>query len=274
MSPNPQALFQLALAVAFLAPAAGYAHGALHERIAQLAARIEGAPTDAAAHFELAELFCRHGDWTLVLGAADSADALRPGAFPTDLLRGEALLGLGQPAAARAALDRYLAGRPRFAPALVLRARATAAVSGPDAALSDYRAAVACPPPILGDHFREAARALVASGQRDEAIAALARGLALLGPEQPLLQDALELETAAGRVDDALGRIALLEAAAPRREPWMARRARLLAATRPAESREAWAALLRHLADLPNLERGAPDMRALAAEGRAALESQ
>lgn len=271
MSLKPQVAHWLSLAVALLAAAPAHAHGSFHERMALLAARIERTPADAAAHFELAELFCRHGDWALALGSADSADALRPGAFPTDFVRGEAQLALGHAGAARAALDRFLAGRPHHAPALILRARATAALHGLEAALGDYRAASECPPPLHADHFREAAAALAAAGQRDEAIAAIGRGLARLGADPALLQDVLALETAAGRVDDALARIAALEAAAPRREPWMARRARLLAATRPEESRAAWAALLQHLEALPNLERGSPELRALAAESRAAI---
>ncbi|MBL9203000.1 MAG: hypothetical protein JNL39_20995 [Opitutaceae bacterium] len=274
MFPQTPSLALFTIAAALLAPPACPAHGTFHERMAQLAARIERAPADAAAHFELARLFCQHGDWALALGAADAADALQPGAFATDLVRGEAQLGLGHAASARGALNRFLASQPQHAPALVLRARATTALDGPEAALADYRAATECPALVQADHFREAAGALEAAGRTDDAINVLARGLARLGPDPTLLRDALALEEATGRVDDALARIACLEAAAPRREPWMARRARLLAATRPAESRAAWAKLLRHLDSLPNLERGLPELRAIAAEGRAALESR
>jgi predicted Zn-dependent protease len=267
----PQSLRQLAVLAALLAPVAAHAHGAFHERMAQLAARIERTPDDARAQFELAELFVRHGDWALALGAADSAEALRPGAFATDLIRGEAQLGAGRPAAARAALDRLLAQTPGHAAALMLRARARAALEDRAGALADYRAALdAAAPPA--DRVREAAAALAAAGHRDEAIAALARALAVPGPDPALLQDALALELAAGRFDDALARIAALELSAPRREPWQAQRARVLAAAqRPAEARAAWSDLLRHLGALPNLERGQPALLALAAEARAAL---
>ncbi|MEY2880570.1 MAG: hypothetical protein RLZZ15_2950 [Verrucomicrobiota bacterium] len=248
------------------------AHGSFHERIAQLTAAIERSPCDARAHFELAELFARHGDWALALGAADSADEFQPAAFPTDLIRGEAHLALARPAAARAALDRFLKTKPGHARALVLRARATSVLDGPEAALADFRAALKSPSPPDPDHVREAADALVACCRRDEAIEALARAIALLGPDPALLRHALDLEIAAGRTDSALTRIAALEASAPRREPWMARRAQVLtAAQRITEARAAWSDLLRHLDALPNLERGQPALRALATEARVAL---
>lgn len=260
--------------LAFFAPTVAQGHGSFHERMAQLAAIIERSPADARAHFELAELFCRHGDWALALGAADSADEQKPNAFPTDLLRGEAHLGLGRPTNARAALDRFLALRPGHARALVLRARATAAIAGPEAALADYRAALQAPARPEADHVREAAEALVAGGHREEAIEVLARALAAVGPDPALLQHALQLEIAAGRIDEALSRIAALEAAAPRREPWMVRRAQVLtSAQRTAEARTAWTDLLRHLETLPNLERGLPAMRTYAAETHAALSA-
>ena len=264
--------FLLLAMLAFFASATARAHGSFHERIAQLAAIIERTPDDARAHFELAELFCRHGDWAFTLGSADSADEFKPATYPTDLLRGEAHLGLGRPSSARVALDRFLATRPGHARALVLRARAITAIDGHSAALADYRAALQTPAPPDPDHVREATDALVASGHRDEALQSLRRALASPGPDPALLQHTLQLEIAAGHIDEALTRIAALEAGAPRREPWMVRRAQVLtAAQRTVEARAAWTDLLRHLDALPNLERGLPALRAHAAEARTAL---
>ena len=260
------------LLAAFVAPERAPAHGSFHERMAQLAAIIERSPGDARAHFELAELFCHHGDWALALGAADSADEAKPNSFPTDLIRGEAHLRLGRPAAARAALDRCLASQPGQARALLLRARTLAADGDHQAALADFRAALQAAGPPNPDHVREATEALVAAGHREEALLALGRALAVLGADPALLQHALALEIAAGRFADALTRIAALEAGAPRREPWMVRRAQVLTfAQRTGEARAAWQELLRHLDALPNLERGQPALRAFAAEARAAL---
>ena len=260
------------LGMAFALTVPLHAHGALHERMQQLLAALERNPSEARAHFELAEVFVRHGDFSLALASADSADEFQPGEFPTDLLRGEALLGLGRPSLARVALGRFLKSQPAHARALVLRARARRATDGPDAALSDYRAALRSSPRPNPDHVREAAEVFVTCEQHDEAIQILAHALAQLGPDPALLQQALELEISAGRTDDALAHITALQAHAPRPEPWMARRARVLtAASRPAEARAAWLVLLTHLDTLPNLERGSPALLAHAAEARAAL---
>lgn len=272
MSPRFFAPVLFVCLTVWFVPVVAWAHGAFHERMAQLTATIEHSPGDARAHFELAELFGRHGDWALALGAADSADERQPHAFPTDLVRGEAHLALGRPAVARGALDRFLATRPGHARALVLRARALALIDGPAAALGDYRAALQTAATPEPDHVREAAEALVASGQRDEALRVLRRALALLGPDPALLQQTLDLEIAAGLIDDAFTRIAVLEVGAPRREPWMARRAQVLtAARRTGEARAAWIDLLRHFEALPNLERGRPALLAYAAAARTAL---
>jgi hypothetical protein len=59
---------------------------------------------------------------------------------------------------------------------------------------------------------------------------------------------------------------------APRPEPWMARRASILAqAGRIEESRAAWQALVDHLSALPNLERGSHAMSTLMEQAKQAL---
>lgn len=264
-------LAPLALSL-LLAAAPAWGHGAFHERLRELAAALETSPRDARLHFELARIFCQHEDWLFALASADSADELQPNAYPTDLLRGEAELGRREPQRAREALDRYLATNPSCPRALVLRARARAALDGPAAALADYRAALrqATRPDI--DHVREAATALVHEGQRAEAADAVSRALEWFGPDPALLGQALELEIATGRFSAALSRVEALQAAAPRPEPWLARRAQILAQSGDlAAARAAWLALQRHLEALPTLERGAPPMRALAEQARAAL---
>jgi tetratricopeptide (TPR) repeat protein len=248
------------------------AHGGFHERMQQLVAAIERNPQDARSHFELAEIFCQHGDWAFALASADSADERQPGRFPTDLVRGEALLGAGQPAKAKIALDRFVAAHPDNARARLLRARATTAISGIEAALGDFRAAAVATAHREPDHAREAAAALTRCGHRDEAINILARAIDHFGAEPGLLRDALELEVAAGKWPPALTRVAALQASAPRPEPWMARRAEILTlAGRPAEARAAWTTFLAHLESLPNLERGSRPLTELALRAQAAL---
>jgi predicted Zn-dependent protease len=260
--------------VLWLAPVELRGHGAFHDRMRELVAALDQTPHEARLHFELADVFCRHGDWQFALASADTADELSPGRYPTDLLRGEALLGASRPGKAKAALDRFVAAHPQHARALLLRARAVASTDGTSAALPDFRAAVAAREQREPDHAREAAAALAASGHADEAVQVLAAALAEFGPDPALLLAALELETATQRWPAALERIAALQAGAPRPEPWMVRRAQLLTqAGRHTEARTAWNAFLQHLDTLPTLERGATTFALFATQARTALAS-
>ncbi len=85
---------------------------------------------------------------------------------------------------------------------------------------------------------------------------------------------ALELEVVLGRYDAALTRVEVLQQTAPRPEPWMAKRASVLAqAGRIRESQAAWQALITHILALPNLERGAHAMQLIAEQAQQALSS-
>ena len=85
---------------------------------------------------------------------------------------------------------------------------------------------------------------------------------------------ALELELMLGRYDDALARVEVLQKSAPRPEPWIARRASVLAqAGRFNESKAAWQALITHIQALPNLERGSHSMQLLTEQAQQALAS-
>jgi tetratricopeptide (TPR) repeat protein len=260
------------LLVAVLAAASAFGHGAFHDRLRELTAALETTPRDAKVHFELAQIFCQHGDWLLALASADTADELQSGAFPTDLLRGEAFLAREDPVKARAVLDRLIAARGPTPQALVLRARARTLLEGPVPALEDYRAAIRQPNRPGVDQVREVAAALVRLGHRAEAADLLDRAIAEAGPDPALLLDALDLELSTGRFSAALKRVDALQAGAPRPEPWMARRAEVLAQSGDtAAARAAWLALQRHLAALPTLERGSPALRTVAAQAQAAL---
>jgi hypothetical protein len=82
----------------------------------------------------------------------------------------------------------------------------------------------------------------------------------------------MDLQLAAKDYDGALSRIDTMQKSAPRPEPWMAKRAELLAdAGRVEESRAAWQALLTHLSTLPNLERGSHSMSILSEKAHLAL---
>lgn len=259
-------------AVTVAAAVVAQAHGALDERIAQLKAKIALQPADAALRFELADVQIMHEEWPAALAELAQVDRLAPGQYPTDLLRGAALLALGETAGAKAVLDTILATDPGQGHALRLRARAWAALGGSAESLADYRAALRATARPDAELIREAAEAFATSGHTDEAVTLLADGIERLGPVPALMLQALELETATARFDAALARIDVLQKSAALPETWMARRATVLAqAGRADEARAAWAALLSHIGSLPSLRRGAAPLRALAEQAQRAL---
>src|ERR1051326_1191423 len=69
-----------------------FGHGSFHERIDYLTKALEQTPADPIPRFELANLHGLHGDTQLALEDLDKVDAIAPGKFPTDLIRGEAFL--------------------------------------------------------------------------------------------------------------------------------------------------------------------------------------
>lgn len=253
-------------------PALG--HGGFHQRLAQLAVALEKSPNDPALHFELADVNGQHGDWQMALLNLDRVEELAPGKFPTSLLRGQAWLTGGQPGKAKTALDALLAGQPEHARGRLLRARAAQRLGDAAGSLADYREALRRTPAPDPDLLQETAGALAAGGFPEEAVRVLAAGMEKLGPIPSLVLRAMEVEIATGNFDAALARVEALRKSAPRPEPWMARRASVLAqAGRIEESRAAWQALVTHLEALPNLERGAHAMSKLAEDARHALAS-
>ena len=249
-------------------------HGGYHERLAQLAAELEKNPNDPRLHFELADVNGQHGDWQMSLLNLDRVEELAPGKFLTALLRGQAWLTGGQPEKAKNALDPLLAEHPECARGWLLRARAAQRLGDGAGSLADYREALRRTPAPEPDQIQETADALASEGLSKEAVQVLAAGIEKLGPIPSLALRAMELEIATKNFDAALTRVEALRKSAPRPEPWMARRASVLAqAGRIEESRAAWQALVAHLEALPNLERGSHAMSKLAENARQALAS-
>jgi Flp pilus assembly protein TadD len=249
-------------------------HGSYHERIDYLTGEIQKNPSDPLLRFELANLLGQHGDFQLALETLDRVDALAPGKFLTDSLRGEVWLGAGEFAKAKEVLDRQLLSHPENARALLLRARAEQKLGQEQASLSDYREALTRTPLPEPDLFQEVANALAEHGQEKEAAAVLAAGIEKLGKIPSLILRAIDLEIKTGNFDAALKRIEDARRSAPRPEPWMARRAAVLAqAGRIEDARAAWKELEKHLASLPEQERNSHAMINLAEEIRQALAS-
>ena len=254
-------------------PAPAWGHGPLHERIAALTAEVATRPDDAGLRYQLAEICYQHGDWDTALKHLVRVDGLAPGQFPTDLLRGRAALSAGKTDDAKAALDRFITAHPGNAQALYLRARAFERLGKNDECLNDYRAALAADKRPEPDVFQEVAVALAFRGHEEEALRVLDAGMAKLGVIPTLGLKAMEMEVSLKRYDAALLRLDAMQKAAPRPEPWMAKRAALLEqAGRIDESRAAWKSLVTHLSALPETERRSHAMSKLAEQSKLALE--
>lgn len=144
----------------------------------------------------------------------------------------------------------------------------------PEAYLADCRTALRLAPRANATLVRETADALAAYGDRDAAVQLLAEAVQTLGAVPSLVLQALELELATGRFDDALARVDTLRKIWPLPEPWHARRAAILAqAGRLDEARAEWRALLAHIESLPPTRRASDAVQSVEAEARAALAS-
>ncbi|MBC8040829.1 MAG: tetratricopeptide repeat protein [Opitutaceae bacterium] len=249
-----------------------FSHGAFHERQAQMQAAINEQPGDALLRCRLAELYGEHGEFTEALAALDSARAIDPQLALVDLVRADIFLQTGRAREACGLLDGYIAKNSGNAHARLLRARARLALGEKEKAISDYRAALAMSRAPEPDLYQEVGDAMAVQRMTVDALAVFEAGLRKLGPIPSLTLRAMDIEVATGRYEAALARVDVLQRSSPRPEPWMAKRASLLAqAGRKVEAREAWTALANHLAALPNLERGSHAMSLLAEQARRAL---
>lgn len=173
---------------------------------------------------------------------------------------------------AMAELNAFILANPKHAGALASRARVLRESGQNAAALDDFRASLLIDPNVGPELVIEIAAAMADSDAAVEAAVLLDSALKLHGNDTALLLKALEVDQQTKRWDAALRCVTALQKSAPRPEPWMARRAALLAmAGRLADARVAWLAFRDHLATLPNLERGNPTMIQLAKEADIAL---
>jgi tetratricopeptide (TPR) repeat protein len=250
-----------------------FGHGAYHERMTALTVAVEQNPSDPLLRFELANLHGQHGDLELALEDLDRVDALAPGKFLTDLLRGSAFLVASQFTKAKEAFDRQLVSHPENPRAWLFRARAERQLGHDDACLADYREAFKRTPSPDPDLVQEVADALALRHCQPEAAQVLAKGIEKLGKIPSLVLRAVDLDLTMKNFDAALHLVEEAQHDAPRPEPWMARRAAILdQAGRFDESHAAWKALVVHLASLPDQERSSHAMTTIADEARQALD--
>lgn len=241
-----------------IAPAS-HGHGAYHEVVSSIQAALKTSPDDAALRYKLAEAHAGHEEWPECLEEITKVERLAPGVHPTGYLRGFALHHSGQNDQAKEVLDLFLSTHPEHAQALATRGRVFTKLDRPADAAADLQAALKFSPSPESELIEDLALAYQKIGKPEEASRTIDEALKSSADPISLLDCALRLETEAGMWDSALRRIDGLQKAAPRPEPWMAKRAELLAkAGRTEDARAAWISLRDHLAALPSLERGTP----------------
>ena len=267
----PVTLKHLLIGLVFVTCGELHAHGTFHELMEELDSEMKLRPNDPALLVRRAGIQLEHEEWMLALTDLERANRL--GADDGDLqyLRGRALAAGGMLKQAREELDAYIKNHREPGLARVERARVLSKLGETEAALQDYRAALqaaALPEPDL---VIETADALWAQKLNDEALNVLSTGIEKIGPIPQLVLKAMDYELAAQRYDDVLKRIDAMQACAPRPEPWMAKRASILAqAGRADDAQAAWRTLRDHLLALPNLERGSHAMSRLLEEAQTA----
>lgn len=247
-------------------------HGDLHENIQRSDARIAADPGNAGHWFQRAKLECRHGDWMRALTDLETAERLAPGKYPVELARGQAWMAGDKLPQARKALDAFVKSHPAVAEGHATRARLRMKLGDPDAAAADFQQALTLTTEPEPDLYLETANALIAATRPGDAVKQLDAGMTKLGIIPSLAEKAVALELSLGACDAALARVAELQRTSPRPEPWMAKRAEILAqAGRLNESRAAWRELRDHLLALPDPERNSRSMSRLLEQCQQAL---
>ncbi len=245
-------------------------HGAYHDVVVGLSAKLAKNPNDAGLRFQLATAHAGHDEWDLCLAEVARVEALAPGKYRTGYLTGKSLAGKGQFGPALADLDGFLAAEPKHVGARVERARTLLKLKRNDDAFADYSAALKrSSDPEL---YVEAIDALRRNGRAEEAHGLAETGARKTRQDPAVLVIAVDCATDLGRTDEALAHLERLRRVWPRPEPWMQRKAELLAkAGRKEEALAAWRELHDHLMALPNLERAQPFLAKPLAACRRAL---
>jgi tetratricopeptide (TPR) repeat protein len=249
-----------------------YAHGTHSSLMAKVDAQLAERPEDGGLWYQRAVLEFEHEDFAAAAEDFAKAEKFAPGEYAVLWWQGRIFDATGKTNEAKAAMDLYLAKKPDHWGALATRARVLTKLGTAEAALADFRASLANCPDAQPDLVQEVAQAFASHGRVDEAVGFLENGLKRIGQVPSLQLKLLEIEVQAGRYDSALSRIGGFQSGAARSEPWMEKRAIILAqAGKTAESQTAWHTLIRHVKSLPPAERDSHSMTLLAERARQAL---
>lgn len=234
-----------------LAAMAAFAHGDLHEQIEKTTREITANPGNAALYLKRGELHRLHRESAPAFADYAQAERLDRTIAGVDLGRARAFADQKQWSDAEAAITRYIARVPANEAAFALRAEIRDNANKPSAA--DWTAAIAAAAEPRVDYYialaesharsaphkscqtesrasasgRHAQSRTVVDPAHTEALRAIDQGVAKLGPLVTLRQWAIESLAKQCRWDDAIARIDMLIAEAPRKESWLARKAEL-----------------------------------------------
>ncbi len=248
------------------------AHGTHSVLMARVDEGLAKTPENGELWYRRAILNYEHQDWAAAAVDFQKAEKFAPAHFPIRLWQGRILDQQGKTIEAKSKLDEFLNQRPLHWEGLATRARILAKMGLKNDSLNDFRAALRQNAQAEPDLVQEVAQSLAVAGCVDEAVAVLESGLKRLGAISSLQMALLDVEVDAERHDSALARAIDYQKAAPRPEPWMQKRASLLAqAGRIDQSRTAWKSLISHLAALPPAERESHAMVLLSKQAQQAI---
>jgi predicted Zn-dependent protease len=257
-------------------PSIAWAHGELHEQIADVTHRIDQElrrpPYPDAGHerskfyLERAELHRLHHAWKAAEADYDQAIRWEPDHDDVELCRGKMLLEAGQPGRARPVLESYLARHVDHPEALLVQAQVLVALGEGANAVRFLDRALTRHPQPEPDHYLARVTILESLGERHlpRAVRGLDAGIRKLGPIVSLDEKGIALDVRLRRYDRALARVDRQAARSPRKDMWLARRADVLEqAGRAAQARRTRQQALQAIAALPPTLQGRPDTQSL-----------
>lgn len=246
------------------------AHGEYHDVVRRLTPQIEGELENTKLRYQLTAAHVEHDEWKLALAECDRIEKIAPGKLQLGYFRGRSLATAERWEEALIHLDEFLKSEPSDQEALIWRARVHLRLEDPVKSSADFRMALEkCQNP---EYHAEFAKVLARQGLADQAVTALHHALKLSPDDPALLECMVECATTAKDTPAGLAAIDRLIQTWPRPEPWMLRRAKLLAAAdQKDQALAAWNALALHLKSLPNLDRAQPFLMEIEAETNAAL---
>lgn len=254
-----------------------WAHGAVHDQIKALDARIAHEPANAGLYLDRGRLYME--DRHLAEAIEDFRRALKldPGLRAIHYFQGDALLKSGDAAGAEREARIFLSALSPEDHGGLLRGHRLLGQSlmeqgRPLDAAGAFRSALAQAQEPDPAHYLECAAAYRAAGQGETALRVLDDGIGRMGVLPSLQEKAIEIEMESGRADGALGRLDRLIAGGKGAESWLYRKGEiLLAAGRRPEARQAFESAAAALQALPAGRRQTRSMLQLRKEIEAGL---